>query len=336
MFKNEKELAGKAKKLVGLAAGIIGLGLLPFTLSGQYQGKIEGFVYDMAGNPLEKAEVIIVSQLSTSINYRLTTDKQGHFVQIGLRPGFYLVEVRKTDYSPKSFEVRVSIAEVTKVEVRLEEAKEVVASNLSEADRLFLQGNKFYSEQNYKAAISTYQEAIKLNPQQWAYYFNLGLAYKKMGENEKSLRSFRQAQSLNPESFSANKELGESLAKQGNFDEALGFYEKAIALNPEDVDVLYNLGICFINLGDPEKALPYFEKAIALNKNYADAYYQLGTVNISLNRVPQAINNLETFLKLAPPDDPKREMANQLLSYLKKAGLMVPQSLDSSPSWTKI
>lgn len=307
-------------KLAFLMWGIICLGIFPLSLLGQYQGKIEGVVLDSAGNPLEKVEVIIVSQLSTSINYRLMTDKQGHFVQIGLRPGFYLVEVRKAGFEPKSFEVKVSIAETTKIEVKLEKAQEIVELNLSEADRLFLEGNKFYAEQKYSEAISKYKEAIKINPQQWAYHFNLGLAYKKMSQDDQALSAFRQAHALNPESFSANKELGESLAKIGHFDEARVYYEKATVLNPEDVDTLYNLGICLINLGEPEKALLYFEKATSINKDYADAYYQLGTIYISLNQVPEAINNLETFIKLASPTDPKIEIAKQLLSYLKKAG----------------
>jgi tetratricopeptide (TPR) repeat protein len=301
-----------------LVALLIWLALFPASLFGQYQGKIEGVVLDSAGNPLEKAEVIIVSQMSTSINYRLTTDKQGHFVQIGLRPGFYLVEVRKGGFGSKSFEVKVSIAEATKVEVRLEKAQEMAEKNLSEADRLFLQGNKFYSEQKYAEAVAAYQEALKLNPQQWAYYFNLGLSYKKMGQKEEALKAFRQAQSLNPESFSANKELGESLAKEGNFEEAHHYYEKAVLINPEDADAFYNLGICWLNLGELEKAVEAFEKVLQLNKDYAEAYYQLGTVFISLNRINEAIASLETFLKLAQAGDPRIETARQLLSYLKK------------------
>jgi len=308
----------KNKNYFFLIAGLVWIALFPASLFGQYQGKIEGVVLDSAGNPLEKAEVIIVSQMSTSINYRLTTDKQGHFVQIGLRPGFYLVEVRKGGFSSKSFEVKVSIAEVTKIEVRLEKAQEMIEKNLSEADRLFLQGNKFYSEQKYAEAVAAYQEALKLNPQQWAYYFNLGLSYKKMGQKEEALKAFRQAQSLNPESFSANKELGESLAKEGNFEEARHYYEKAVLINPEDMDAFYNLGICWLNLGELEKAVEAFEKVLQLNKDYAEAYYQLGTIFISLNRVNEAIASLETFLKLAPADDPRVETARQLLSYLKK------------------
>lgn len=320
MVENKKELAMKNMKLAFLIWGITCLSFFPVFLSAQYQGKIEGVVLDSAGNPLEKVEVIIVSQMSTSINYRLMTDKLGHFVQIGLRPGFYLVEIRKTGFNSKSLEVKVSIAETKRIEVRLEKAQEIVELNLSEADRLFLEGNKHYAEQKYSEAISKYKEAININPQQWAYHFNLGLAYKKMSQHDQALLAFRQAQTLNPESFSANKELGESLARIGHFDEARVYYEKATLLNPEDIDTLYNLGICLINLGEPEKALSYFERATSLNKDYADAYYQLGTIYISLNRIPEAINNLETFIKLASPNDPKIDIAKQLLSYLKKVG----------------
>lgn len=304
--------------------GVIILSLFVWALSiaileAQYQGKIEGRIFDQAGNPIDRAEVIIVSQWSTSINYRLLTDKNGHFVQIGLRPGFYIIEVRKEGFLSKSFEVKVSIAEVTKLEIRLDKAQEVIERNLSEADRYFLQGNKFYADQKYAEAISSFQEAIKLNPRQWAYYFNLGLAYKKLRQEEASLQAFRQAYELNSESFSVNKELGEALARQGNFSEAKNYYEKAVAINAEDVDTLYNLGICLLNLGESDKALTYFEKILKLNPQYVDAYYQLGTIYIGLNRVDEAINCLETFLKLASPNDSRIETAKQLLSYLKKS-----------------
>ncbi|MCX7974472.1 MAG: tetratricopeptide repeat protein [Candidatus Aminicenantes bacterium] len=314
---------GKKIKIVKLKTEFIFLIFLaivvsPYWLEAQYQGKIEGKVLDQLGNPIEKAEVIIVAQTSSSINYRLLTDKSGHFIQIGLRPGFYVVEVRKSGFLSRSFEVKVSIAEVTKVEIKLEKAQEVIERNLSEADRYFLQGNKFYADQKYAEAISSFQEAIKINPRQWAYYFNLGLTFKKIHQNEAAVQAFRQAHELNPESFSVNKELGEALARLGNFAEAKSYYEKALILNEEDVDTIYNLGICLVNLGESEKALTYFEKAISLNKEYVDAYYQLGTIYIGLNRVAEAINCLETFLKLASTNDPRIDTARQLLTYLKK------------------
>ncbi len=284
----------------------------------QYQGKIEGVVVDAAGNPVDRAEITIISQWSTAVTYHLQTDSHGRFAQIGLRPGYFIIQVRKQGFMPRSFEVKVSLAETTKIEVKLEKSQEVAERNLSNADKLFLQGNKLYAEKKYEEAAAAYEEAIKLSPAQWGYYFNLGLAYKKIQKETEALQAFIKAQELNPESFSANKELGEALARQGDFGQARVYYEKAVALSPDDPDANYNLGVCWLNLSEPEKALTYFQKAVEANKDYVDAYYQMGTVLISLNRPQEAIVSLETFIKLAASSDSRLETAKQLLAYLKK------------------
>lgn len=46
---------------------------------GQVQGKIKGKVIDAQGNPLEKAEVTIVSVVTASKKYETTTGKDGRF-----------------------------------------------------------------------------------------------------------------------------------------------------------------------------------------------------------------------------------------------------------------
>ncbi len=269
---------------------------------------------------MDKAEVTIISQWSASVTYQLRTDNQGRFTQVGLRPGYFIVQVRKQGFMPRSFEVKVSIAEATKIEVKLEKSQEVAERDLSVADKLFLQGNKFYAEKKYIEAAAAYEEAIKLSPSQWGYYFNLGLTYKKMQREEEALKAFQKAQSRNPESFSANKELGESFARREEFDQARVYYEKAVSLSPDDADANYNLGVCWLNLGEREKALAHFKKTVELQKDYVDAYFQLGTIYIGLNQAAEAVANLETFLKLAPLSDPRVETARQLLNVLKKTG----------------
>lgn len=303
-----------------LFLGIIALICLAMIMpvGAQYQGKVEGVVIDAAGNPINKAEVTIISQWSTVVTYHLQTDSHGRFAQIGLRPGYFIIQIRKQGFMPRSLEVKVSVAETTRVEVKLEKSQEVAERNLSSADKLFLQANKLYAEKKYEEAAAAYEEAIKLSPAQWGYYFNLGLAYKKMQKENEAFKAFAKAQELNPDSFSANKELGESLARQGDFNQARLYYEKAVALSPDDPDANYNLGVCWLNLSEPEKALTYFQKAVQANKDYVDAYYQMGTVLISLNRLQEAVVSLETFIKLAASTDPRVETAKQLLAYLKK------------------
>jgi tetratricopeptide (TPR) repeat protein len=283
----------------------------------QYQGRIEGRVLDDAGNPLEKVEVSIVSSKMGSQKFDLRSDREGRFTQIGLRPGFYLVNFKKEGFAPRSTEVKVSIAEATKFEIKLEPAAAEAMRTMSESDRLFVQGTSLYAEGKFAEAAASYEEAITLNDTQWAYYFNLGLAYKKMEKGEEARAAFLRAQELNPGGYSACKELAESLAKAGKYEEAKALYQKALEISAEEPDVFYNLGLCQVSTGEPEAAIESFSRCIALKPDYADAYFQLGTVYVGQNRVKEAAESLERFLELAPGHE-KAGLAKQLLDYLKK------------------
>jgi len=287
----------------------------------QYQGRIEGKVFDDAGNPLEQVEVSVVSSKLGSQKFDLRSDRQGRFTQIGLSPGFYIINFKKEGFAPRSVEVKVSIAEATTLEIKLEAAAAEALRTMSESDKLFVQGNKLYAENKFAEAAASYEEAVKLNTTHWAYHFNLGLAYKKMEKSEEARAAFSRAQELNPGSYSATKELAESLAKAGKYEEAKVLYRKALEVSADEPDAFYNLGLCQVSTGEPEAALESFSKCIALKPDYADAYYQLGTVYIGQNKVKEAVESLEKFLELAPGHE-KAGVAKQLLDYLKKQGAM--------------
>ena len=287
----------------------------------QYQGRIEGKVFDNAGNPLEQVEVSVVSSKLGSQKFDLRSDRQGRFTQIGLSPGFYIINLKKEGFAPRSIEVKVSIAEATTLEIKLEAAAAETLRTMSESDELFVQGNKLYAENKFAEAAASYEEAVKLNTTHWAYHFNLGLAYKKMDKSEEARAAFSRAQELNPGSYSATKELAESLAKAGKYEEAKVLYRKALEVSADEPDAFYNLGLCQVSTGEPEAALESFSKCIALKPDYADAYYQLGTVYIGQNKVKEAVESLEKFLELAPGHE-KAGVAKQLLDYLKKQAAM--------------
>lgn len=300
-------------------ASLIALILLAsvVTARAQFQGRISGRVLDAAGNPVDKAEVAIVSQKTSSVRYGSKTDKDGRFVQVGLMPGYYMLSVKKGGFAPGSKEIKVGIAGEEVVEISLQSVEAEAEKSYSAADKSFLRGNKLYAEQKFAEAAAAYGEAIGLDSANWGYRLNLGLSLKKAGRAEEALAAFRKAAELNPESYSANKETGEALAKMGQFAEAKPFYEKAAALSPDDPDAQYNLGVCLINLGESEAALPRFQKAVELNPDYADAYYQIGTILIGQNRTAEARTSLEKFLTLAPGHE-KAGIAKQLLEFLKK------------------
>jgi len=283
----------------------------------QIQGKLMGVVKDGQGNPVEKAVVIVVSTKTSAVSYELTTNKEGRFLQVGIQPGYFQVSVKKDGYLPKSMEVRVSLAGETNIEIKLDTADEIAMKSVSAADQLFLKGNRLYGEQKYAEAAAAFEEAVKMSQPNWGYFFNLGLAYKKMDKKDEAIAAFRKAAELNSESYSSNKELAEALGRGGAFEEAKAYFQKAVELSPDDPDAHYNLGACLTNTGESEAAQAHFQKAVDLKPDYADAYYQLGTIFIGQNKVPEAVQSLEKFLELAP-DHEKAPLAKQLLQYLKK------------------
>ncbi|MCX6568916.1 MAG: tetratricopeptide repeat protein [Candidatus Aminicenantes bacterium] len=283
----------------------------------QYQSRITGRVLDPAGNPVDKADVTLVSQRTATIRYESKTDKDGRFVQVGLMPGYYMLTVKKAGFAPGSKEIKVGVADEASVEIALKTVAAEAERTYSAADKSFLKGNKFYAEQKYAEAKAAYEEAVALDPGNWGYQLNLGLSQKKAGQLEAALIAFRKAVELNPESYSANKETGEALGLAKQFAEAKPFYEKAAALSPDDPDAQYNLGVCLVNTGESEAALPRFQKAVELKPDYAEAYFQMGTILIGQNKTAEACASLEKFLALAPTHE-KAGIAKQLLEFLKK------------------
>ena len=287
------------------------------SLGASITGRIEGLVTDAAGAPLEKVEISIIPQLSTSMKFNIATDKNGKFAQIGVQPGYYMISFKKEGYMPASKEIYVEIQGVAGLEVKLEASQPTMERAMSASDKLFLQGNDLYQLKKYEEALAVYREAIALSDAQWGYYLNLGLTYKKLDRKDEAKAAFAKAAALNPDSYSANKEYGESLAKEQDFAAAKPYYQKAADLSPTDPDAFYNLGICVSKVDGHEAALAAYQKCIALNPDYAEAHYELGTIYIGQNKKAEAIASLEKFLSLAPEHE-KAGLAKQLIEFLKK------------------
>jgi tetratricopeptide (TPR) repeat protein len=286
-------------------------------IQAQVQGKVRGIVTDNQGKPLEKVSVSIISVRSVSQRYEVKTDRDGKFAQIGIQPGYYQVICKKDGFITRTMEVHVEIASDTFLEIKLESADQIAMKSLSAADKAFMNATDLYNNQKYEEAVAGFEEAIKLNSSNWAYHFNLGLAYKKLNKVAEARAAFSRAVELNPDSFSANKEIGELLAREGDFNQAAEYYKNAVSLSPSDPDVHYNLGVCLVNLGQSEEAMGHFQKTMELKADYAEAYFQLGSIYISQNKIKEAIESLEKFIQLAPQHE-KAPLARQLLEYLKK------------------
>lgn len=102
-----------------------------------------------------------------------------------------------------------------------------------------LTGNIAFNRGSIEEAISAYEAATKAghgSPWQKAEAYNrLGRIYAEQNKPEQALSSYEQAISLNPSQLDAYSNKGVVLAGMGKTDEAIGAYQRALKANPKDI-----------------------------------------------------------------------------------------------------
>jgi len=171
-----------------------------------------------------------------------------------------------------------------------------VSGYLAEAMNLYSAGRDLTSTGNYTGAVTSYNQAISLEP-----------AY-----------------------FEAWNGIADALNRNGQFDEALDASNRSLTINPDYVNgwinrgqILYNIGYSYEDsVKDIKKAdalyreqLGAFEKAVSLDPNNAEAWFNKGYALAGMKRYDEAILAFDRVRAINPayPNLQKnREIAVQL------------------------
>ena len=130
-------------------------------------------------------------------------------------------------------------------------------------------------------AIEQHNRAISLTSDAGllaSTYSNLGTAYRKLGEDEKARESYDQALRLNPNQSNAYLGLGQLLEKQNRLDEAISNYSRAIELRPTDTGFLL-LGHALESAGRRSEALAAYENAVKLSPDLTEAQHAVDALS---------------------------------------------------------
>jgi len=80
---------------------------------------------------------------------------------------------------------------------------------------------------------------------------------------------------------------------------------------------MYNQGVVLFNAGKYADAKTQFAAATKADPNNANAFYQLGMTSLNLGQIQDALDALQTFLKLAPTD-PKASQVQSSIPALQQ------------------
>ncbi|MFT5397194.1 MAG: putative CXXCH cytochrome family protein [Gammaproteobacteria bacterium] len=181
----------------------------------------------------------------------------------------------------------------------LEEYLEVQNFN---SDRGFSHTNKanvFVYQQKYQQAEQAYKTSIRIEPYFANAYVNLADLYRRLNQNDKSLKTLMTGLQKIPDVGNLPYSIGLAYIRNKKIDKAVEYLDKATKIEPNNTQFLYVLGLALESI-EPEKAQQAIQKAYQVGGNpqhlYALCEMQIRHQSI---HVRQCINQLK---EVAPPE----------------------------------
>jgi tetratricopeptide (TPR) repeat protein len=171
------------------------------------------------------------------------------------------------------------------------------------ASLFFEKANILLASQSYEEAITSYDEAIELKPDDDAACYNRGFALDELNRYEEAIASYDKAIELKPDDQNAWISRGIALRNLNRYEEAIASYDKAIEFKPDDDAAWYNRGIALGNLNRYEEAIASHDKAIEFKPDKDAAWNNRGIALGNLNRYEEAIASYDKAIELKPDKD---------------------------------
>lgn len=165
------------------------------------------------------------------------------------------------------------------------------------AARQVRRGDAEITTQNLEAALVSFQEAARLDPQLAVAHSRMGLIFRRMGEYEQAIHAYSEALRRDSSSFTDTFSLAELFHMTKRVKDAIVTYLRAVELNPDDFDAQLNLGVCYQQTGDFSQAAERFERAISLNGDRPHAFANLGVALDAQGKYYEAIRAFREALE---------------------------------------
>jgi len=338
-------------------------------------GGIEGKVTGPDGQPV-KGAMVKFQREDIRGNYKVNTDKKGHYLYVGLPLGTYRISVeidgKEVDFVDKAknkfsetttvdFDLHAKAqqtAALTKaaetgtlskdmtrgltadqkaeIEEQMKEREKLASKNKALNDA-FNAGRAAKDAKQWDEAVTQFQKAAELDPNQGAVWSNMAESYVGLGDSkttiedknaayDKAFDAYQKAIALSPEDGALHNNYALALVKEKKVDDAQKELQKAAELDPSSAaKYYYNLGAVLTNINQPEAAGAAFKKAIDTDPNYAEAEYQYAIYLIGklpppgpdgkIVAPPEVTGALQKYIDLAP-NGPNAQNAKDMLASL--------------------
>jgi len=304
----------------------------------QVNGVVAGRVTDPRGQP----QSVLVSLVAGGeiLVGQVYTESNGNFSFSNLHSGLYYVTVEAPGYRPARESVMIDARSSSKTQINI--SLEPVAPgpappgpivagsptsyrlNLRANRRAFDaralhefdKGNEKQRSGDWKAAVSHYEKALRIDPDFYPALNNMGAIALRRKEPAEAESFFLKSLAVNPDDGEAYINLGHVLYEQAKYQPAMERLEEGLKRSPESSAGHFFLGSVYLKLGDLEKAEKDLKTACALEPTgMAQAHLQLANVYLRRHDMRAASAQLREYLQ-ANPSDPQTPAIKKLLASI--------------------
>ncbi|HRE11183.1 MAG TPA: tetratricopeptide repeat protein, partial [Ignavibacteria bacterium] len=169
------------------------------------------------------------------------------------------------------------------------------------AVELFIEAKTLELKDNYLAAISKYNDALKIEKAA-GIYFALSKLYSNVTQHQKALEYGIEAIKINPNNLDYKENVSDTYIILGDYNNAIKYLKEISERSPDDINIIYNMGRMYEALKMPTEALKYYEN-ITENYQYDETVLlRMADIYESYKDYANTAATVEKLLVLNPTD----------------------------------
>ena len=201
------------------------------------------------------------------------------------------------------------------------------------------EGNRLMAEGKAQKAAKAYTEAVRLDPTNAQWHYNLSVALLRLGDQAGAQAALKRAIELEPNLAPAHNQLGLLYLATGEDSEAEHEFGVALQINPKFAEAQNNMGVAYSLEGKGDEAEEMFRRAAETDPQYAKAFVNLGLTLGKRGIFQASEQTLLQAVKLAPNDpsaltalgmvEGKMGHHQQSIQAFRQVALMKPESSEA-------
>jgi len=154
-----------------------------------------------------------------------------------------------------------------------------------------------FASESYLDAAAHYTRLTELFPRNYDYWFNLGVAWQRLGKTKESGSAYSQAAVLRPDLAAPHINLAVLHSSRNQAAAAHNSLETALKIAPERDDLRYHLAVIGEDLGRKEEAETIYSELVTRNPGDENAQFRLGYLKLERGDAKSAIAAFQACLK---------------------------------------